>query len=143
MGRRLVASIVMVSPLNKTPIVKKRTKKFIRFQSDTQMRVPSSWRKPKGIDGRQRRKFKGLLRMPTVGLGSNKKTKHLMPDGFLKFPVSNVKDLELLMMQNRHYAAEIAHNVSTRKRKEIVERALQLNIKVTNGNARLRSEESE
>ena len=47
------------------------------------------------------------------------------------------------MMSNRRYAAEIAHNVSSRKRKDIIERAQQLDIKVLNPNARVRSQENE
>lgn len=47
------------------------------------------------------------------------------------------------MMSNRRYAAEIAHRVSARKRKEIVDRALQLNIKVLNPHARVRTQENE
>ncbi|KAG5175216.1 ribosomal protein L32e [Tribonema minus] len=129
-------------PLPKPAVVKKRTKKFARHQSNRFIRIEnSSWRRPKGIDGRVRRKFKGAIPMPNIGYGSNKKTRNVLPNGFYKFLVHNVKDLELLMMHNRKYAAEIAHNVSARKRKEIVERASQLFIKVTNANARLRTEE--
>lgn len=71
---------------------------------------------------------------------------HLLPPstthpGFLKFVVHNEADLDLLLMHNRTYAAEIAHNVSARKRAAIVARAAQLNVAVTNGAAKLRSQE--
>lgn len=91
----------------------------------------------------QRRKFKGNRLMPNIGYGGAKKTRHQMPDGFLKFRVFNVADLEMLLMHNRKYSAEIASNVSARKRKSIVDRAAQLNIKVINGGSKLLMEESE
>ncbi|KAK5803367.1 60S ribosomal L32-1 -like protein [Gossypium arboreum] len=103
----------------------------------------TNWRRPKGIDSRVRRKFKGCTLMPNIGYGSDKKTRHYLPNGFKKFVVHNVGELELLMMHNRTYCAEIAHDVSTKKRKEIVERAVQLDVVVTNKLARLRSQEDE
>ena len=69
-------------------------------------------------------RFNGTEPHPNIGYGSNKKTRHLLPNGYLKFTVSNVAELELLMMHNKQYAAEIAHNVSGRKRQEIIERAV-------------------
>lgn len=67
----------------------------------------------------------------------------MLPNGFKKFLVHNVRELEVLMMQNRVYCAEIAHAVSSKKRKQIVERAKQLAIAVTNPNGRLCSLENE
>ncbi|KAK9759838.1 60S ribosomal protein L32 [Basidiobolus ranarum] len=132
----------MVSSVNKITIVKKRTKHFKRHQSDRYKTVKEAWRKPKGIDNRVRRRFKGQIPMPSIGYGSNQKTRHLLPNGFKKFVVSSPKELEVLLMQNRTYAAEIAHNVSSKNRIAIVERAQQLNVKVTNANARLRTQEN-
>ncbi|XP_065081679.1 large ribosomal subunit protein eL32 [Ochlerotatus camptorhynchus] len=130
-------------PAYKPKIVKKRTKKFIRHQSDRYDKLAPNWRKPKGIDNRVRRRFKGQYLMPNIGYGSNKRTRHMLPNGFKKFLVHNVRELEVLMMQNRIYCAEIGHAVSAKKRKLIVERAKQLAIAVTNPNGRLRSQENE
>ncbi|KAG0145891.1 hypothetical protein CROQUDRAFT_671497 [Cronartium quercuum f. sp. fusiforme G11] len=126
---------------SKIPIVKKRTKPFIRHQSDRYKSVKPSWRKPTGIDNRVRRRFKGQLAMPSIGYGSNKKTRHLMPNGYKKFVVNNADEVDLLLMHNSKFAAEIAHNVSARKRVQIIEKAKILGVKVTNGGAKLRSEE--
>ncbi|EPY72292.1 ribosomal protein L32-like protein [Camelus ferus] len=110
-------------PLVKPKIVKKRTKKFIRHRSDLCVKIKQNWRKPRGIDNR-----------------------HRLPSSFHKFLVHNVKELEVLLMCDKSYCAEIAHNVSSKNRKAIVERAAQLAIGVpvpTNCNTRLRSKENE
>ncbi|KAK3078750.1 60S ribosomal protein L32 [Coniosporium uncinatum] len=130
----------MVSSKQHVPIVKKHTARFNRHQSDRFMRVGASWRKPKGIDNRVRRRFKGQAVMPKIGFGSNKKTRHMMPSGHKAFLVHNQKDLDLLLMHNRTFAAEIAHGVSARKRVDIVARAKQLSVKVTNAKAKVTTE---
>ena len=105
--------------------------------------LQNSWRKPKGIDNRARRRYKGNICLVKVGYGSNAKTRHVLPNGFLKFVVQNLKDLEMLLVQNRKYAAEIAHNVSAKTRTAIVKRAKELNIKLLNGRAKVAEEQAE
>merc|ERR1712006_19463 len=132
MGAHSEESVSVWLFLTRPKIVKKKTTKFKRHQSDLFDRVGESWRRPKGIDSRVRRKFKGKVLMPNIGYGSNKKTRHMLPDGFKKFLINNLSDLELLMMYNRTYAAEVASSVSRKTREAILERAKVLDIKVTN-----------
>merc|ERR1712244_39928 len=109
-------------PLVKRTCVKKRTKKFARHQSDEFSRVSASWRKPKGIDGRVRRRFKGAIPMPSIGYGSDKQTRNIHPNGFKSVVINNVAELEMLLMHNRTYAATVGKSVSSRVREQIVAR---------------------
>ncbi|GFZ01852.1 ribosomal protein L32e [Actinidia rufa] len=116
----------MAVPLLTKKIVKKRVKKFKRPQSDWKLSEGPRVLIPM---------FKGCTLTPDIGYGSDNKSRHYLPNGFKKFIVHNLKELE--------DCAEIAHSVSTRKRKEIVERAAQLDVVVTNKLARLHSQEDE
>jgi large subunit ribosomal protein L32e len=55
-----------------------------------------------------RRRFRGKQAEPTIGNKQEAKTRHILPNGFKKFLISNEKDVELLLMNNRVYAGEIA-----------------------------------
>lgn len=81
--------------------------------------------------------------MVRIGYKETSKLRHVHPDGKKHFVVNNVKDLEMLLMNNKKYAATIGHSVGARKRKAIVSRAKELQINVTNAAAKLRAEENE
>jgi large subunit ribosomal protein L32e len=101
-----------IKPVSHKRIIKKRTKRFIRFESEDFGKLRSSWRRPRGIDNRVRRRFRGQRKMAKCGFGSDAKTRHLLPSGFKKFLIRNAKDLEILLMNNRTYAGELASNLS-------------------------------
>lgn len=67
----------------------------------------------------------------------------MLPSGFQKFLVHNIKELKVLLMCHKSYCAEITHKVSSKNCTAIVERVAQPAIRVTNPNARVHSEENE
>ena len=131
-----------VSAINKRKIVHKKTNKFTRFEyEDYRGKMSASWRRPRGIDCCVRRKYRGTKRMVKIGYGSNKRTRYVMPNGFKKMLISNKQDLETLLMNNRVFCGELAHNLSAKTRKELVKRAHELNVNLTNSKGRVSKEE--
>jgi ribosomal protein L32E len=78
----------------------------------------------------------------------------MMPSGHKAFLVNNTRDVDLLLMHNKTFAAEfvlpikaaehleltqdrISHAVSSRKRVDIIARAKELGVKVTNPKAKV------
>lgn len=65
------------------------------------------------------------------------------PNGLKKFLITNESDLELLLMNNRVYAGEVARSISARKRTKIIQRAKELNVRLTNAKAKVATEEKQ
>lgn len=129
-------------PLVKHKKILKRTKKFTRFEyEDFNGKLKPNWRRPRGIDCRMRRQYRGNKPLVKCGYGQALKTKYILPNGFKKFLIRNSQDLEILLMNNRVYCGELAHNIGAQTRKRLVLRAAELNVKLTNAKGKLVKEE--
>eukprot|EP00997_Jenningsia_sp_PLL12_P008400 NODE_5168_length_596_cov_434.396709_g4469_i0.p1 GENE.NODE_5168_length_596_cov_434.396709_g4469_i0~~NODE_5168_length_596_cov_434.396709_g4469_i0.p1 ORF type:complete len:144 (-),score=9.60 NODE_5168_length_596_cov_434.396709_g4469_i0:98-529(-) len=122
---------------------RRKTPKFIRYQSHKFDRVKPSWRKPRGIDSKIRRRFKGSPAQPRIGYRCQRNLRNIHPDGRKHFTIHNVEQLNMFLMISNRFAATIGHAVGARKRQAIIKRAANLKIKITNARARLRTEEAE
>ena len=133
-----------VQPLRKLKKVHKHPKKFLRCEFyDYPGKLSMSWRRPRGCDNTCRRGRRGVNRRVKVGYGSNKRTRHVLPNGFKKLLVRNAQDLEMLLMNNREYCGEIAHSVGGALRKKLITRAAELNVALTNSKGKVAVEEKQ
>lgn len=110
--------------------IKSHKPDFVRQESWRYKRVKPNWRKPKGIDSKMRKQKSGWPKIVKVGYRGPKVARYLHPSGFYDKLVHNVNELSLL--DPKKDAVRIAATVGKRKRKEIIEKAKELKIKVLN-----------
>ena len=110
---------------------KKGTPKFRRTEWFRYKRLSrSGWRKPHGMDNKQRRNFKYRGSLVRIGHGKVNAASGLHPSGFEEVMVHNSRDLDVIDAETQ--AARIGSTVGGRKREIIHSRADELGIRVLN-----------
>jgi large subunit ribosomal protein L32e len=103
---------------------------FVRAESWKYDRFSLSWRKPRGLDNKIRRKIKGWPPGPSTGYKGPKVARYLHPSGYREVIVYNAEDLTNVDPNTQ--AIRIAHTVGKRKRASIIAKAKELNLKILN-----------
>ena len=110
--------------------VKAKKPDFRRQESWRYKRVKESWRRPRGMDSKMRKKVKGWPKSPRVGYRGPREARGLHPSGYTEVLVHNVDDVD--RVDPKTQAVRIAHTVGARKRVEISARAKERGIHILN-----------
>ena len=110
---------------------KKATPSFRRTEWFRYKRLSrSGWRKPHGMDNKQRRNYKYRGSLVRVGHGKVSAASGLHPSGFEEVMIHNAAELD--QMDAETQAARVGSTVGGRKRENIHSRADELGIRVLN-----------
>jgi large subunit ribosomal protein L32e len=115
---------------NVRKVQKGKKPQFKRTCSHKFKRIDTNWRRPRGSQGKQRRKYVAKGALAQVGYGSPVAVKGLHPSGYSDVLISNAVELELV--DPLCEAIRIAATVGARKKTGILAKALELGIKVLN-----------
>jgi len=128
---RLNSMTINKDLLAKRQEAKEHNPDFVRPESWRYVRLQTNWRKPKGIDHHQRKqKSRGRPGLVKVGYGGPKDARGLHPSGFTDNLVYNLSDLEKL--DPKKDGVRFGHSVGTKKRKEIIIKAIEQKFKIFN-----------
>jgi len=103
---------------------------FVRQESWRDSKFSLSWRRPRGLDNKVRRKIKGWPASPSTGYKGPKIARGMHPSGYMEVIVNNAE--EVAAVDPNTHAIRIAHTVGRKKRAVIIAEAKRLNIKILN-----------
>jgi large subunit ribosomal protein L32e len=109
---------------------KKKKPNFVRPESWRYMKLKESWRRPRGLDHKVRRKIKGWPPGVSVGYKGPKAARGLHPSGYREVLVHNAQ--EISKIDPKTEAARIAHRVGKKKRVEIIAEAKKRKVTILN-----------
>ncbi len=111
-------------------VLKAKKPHFNRTDSHKYKRLDSNWRRPRGLQGKQRKHIKAKGALAQAGYGSPVAVKGLHPSGYADVLVRNVGDIDAIDATIE--AIRIARTVGAKKKAVIEEKAAELGIKVLN-----------
>src|SRR3989337_670789 len=109
---------------------KQKKPEFLRSESWRYTKLSESWRRPRGLDHKMRRKIKGWPPMVSTGYKGPKIARGLHPSGYREVLVHNTK--EIIEIDPKTQAARIAHTVGRKKRAQIIAEARAKKVVVLN-----------
>jgi len=110
--------------------VKKKKPTFVRSESWRYVKLKESWRRPRGLDHKMRRKIKGWPPTVSVGYKGPKVARGLHPSGYKEVLVHNAK--EIANIDPKTEVARIAHTVGKKKRVQILAEAKKCKVFILN-----------
>ena len=123
------------TPLKSRKSVKKKKPGFSRQEGYRHARLKDSWRRPRGRHSKLRKGEKARGSRPSPGYGSPAATRGLTRQGYREVRVSTVSELEHL--NPKEDAVLIASSVGKKKREEILRKADEMKIRISNQRSRL------